>query len=116
MSGDVTQLDQDYLRTLLQDLEPDDFALIRATFSEDLDRIGQALAAAAAAGDPAAFARHAHRLAGAAGAVGASELQRLARHWSTAAAEADLQAALHPVAVASREARLALAALAPVPQ
>jgi HPt (histidine-containing phosphotransfer) domain-containing protein len=75
----MSALDPDVANQLAEDLPPDVFRTIIATFEEDLSRLAQELAAAAAAGDQNGYERAAHSLAGAAAAVGAVGLEREAR-------------------------------------
>jgi HPt (histidine-containing phosphotransfer) domain-containing protein len=72
-------LDPDIAGQLAEDLPPEVFANIIATFERDLARLTRELADAAAAGDARAYAMAAHSLAGAAAAVGATALEREAR-------------------------------------
>ncbi len=71
--------DRGFAAQLVQDLEPDDVRMVLSVFSKDLERLTGMISAALAAGDTGAFRRAAHGLAGAAGAVGAAELERVCR-------------------------------------
>lgn len=71
---DMTILDQ-----LAEDLPAGDLRTILGVFETDLARLSAALSASASAGDEVAVRRSAHALAGAAGSVGAVELEKAAR-------------------------------------
>jgi HPt (histidine-containing phosphotransfer) domain-containing protein len=75
----MSALDPDVAKQLADDLPPDVFRTIIATFEDDLTRLVQDLAVAAQAGDQEGYERAAHSLAGAAAAVGAVGLEREAR-------------------------------------
>lgn len=75
----MTALDPGVAGQLAEDLPPEAFAAVVETFTADTARLLGLFLAADRAGDGAAFARAAHTMAGAAGAVGAKELERLAR-------------------------------------
>ncbi len=89
---------------LAQDLGPDDVRMILSVFRADLTRLDGELHEAAAAQDATAFRRAAHGLAGAAGAVGAAELEAACRA-AMARTGADMMgpdlAAIHGLAEAS---------------
>lgn len=75
----MSALDPEVANQLAEDLPPDVFRTIIATFEEDLTRLAQELARAAEVGDQEGYERAAHSLAGAAAAVGAVGLEREAR-------------------------------------
>lgn len=64
---------------LAADLSPDDLLLVLGVFRTDVVRLTGTLKQAAVADDEAGFRRAAHGLAGAAGAVGAAELEQACR-------------------------------------
>lgn len=68
-----------YAANLVEDLPPGDVKRVIGVFQIEIVTLCQRLAAAAAKGDATAFRRAAHAIAGAAGAVGAIELEREAR-------------------------------------
>lgn len=111
--GRVSALDTDFVAQLLEDLEPEDFGLVVDVFGRDLRQLSAALAAAAEAGDRTGFARRAHKLAGAAAAVGARPLAGRARRLSEPRGDEDLRVALGEIRVLGQEAEAALAALLP---
>ena len=67
------------LTQLAEDIPLEDLRLVLKTFEDDMQRLSQAMSAAAATSDFASFRRAAHSLAGAAGAVGAVALEDRAR-------------------------------------
>jgi len=75
----VTALDPEVASQLAEDLPPEVFRRIIATFEYDLGRLTRDLQPAAAAGDITQYMRAAHSLAGAAAAVGARRLEAEAR-------------------------------------
>lgn len=75
----MSALDPSVAGQLAEDLPPDVFRTIIATFEEDMTRLVQELQAAHAAADQDGYERAAHSLAGAAAAVGAVGLEREAR-------------------------------------
>lgn len=75
----MSALDPTVAGQLAEDLPPDVFRTIIATFEEDMTRLVQELQAAHEAGDGDGYHRAAHSLAGAAAAVGAVGLEREAR-------------------------------------
>jgi len=75
----VSALDPSIAEQLAQDLPPADFRRIVETFEDDLGRLAAELEHAGTAGNADAYRRAAHRLAGAASAVGAVLLERTAR-------------------------------------
>lgn len=75
----MSALDPSVAGQLAEDLPPDVFHSIIATFEADLSRLVAELQAAHQAGDQTGYERAAHSLAGAAGAVGAVGLEREAR-------------------------------------
>ena len=75
----MSALDPNVATQLAEDLPPDVFRTIIATFEEDLGRLARELNIAALAGDQDGYERAAHSLAGAAAAVGAVGLEREAR-------------------------------------
>lgn len=111
----VSALDPEFVALLVEDLEPEELRLVLQTFGRDLERLMAALAEAAAVADHAGFGRAAHTLAGAAGAVGAHPLQRMARRLSEGDTSEDLPLALRLLRVQAREALGALEDLAPAP-
>ena len=110
----MTVLDPDVAAQLAEDLPPDVFALIVATFETDCARILAELSAAAEDSD--AFARAAHTLAGAAAAVGARVLAELARRGMGATDGEDRAILLPLLRVQSRAAVGELKALAARPR
>lgn len=78
--------ERSFAAQLAEDLGPDDVRLVLSVFEADVARLTGALKAALDAGDPTAFRRAAHGLAGAAGAVGASALEQGCRAAMTAQA------------------------------
>lgn len=108
MSQTVPALDPDIAGQLAEDLPPEVFARIIATFEADLARLTRELAAAHAAGDLAGYLAAAHSLAGAAGAVGATGLETAAR---LAMDRAQPEAATTLLPRLEREAARALQAL-----
>jgi HPt (histidine-containing phosphotransfer) domain-containing protein len=87
----VSALDPEVTLQLRDDVPAEIFAKIVATFEADSARLLDAMAAA----DDAGFARGAHTMAGAAGAVGARDLAATARFAMTAGTSAQ-RAALLP--------------------
>lgn len=75
----MSALDPDVASQLAEDLPPEVFRRIIATFEDDLGRLTSELQQAAAAGDITLYLRAAHSLAGAAAAVGARRLEAEAR-------------------------------------
>jgi len=75
----MSALDPSVAGQLAEDLPPDVFRTIIATFEEDMTRLVQELQTAHAGGDQDGYERAAHSLAGAAAAVGAVGLEREAR-------------------------------------
>ncbi|MFT8244692.1 Hpt domain-containing protein [Roseomonas sp. BN140053] len=75
------QFSQDFPREVVQSLVE--------SFTEDQSRLLRTMAAAAASGDAAAWRDAAHGLAGAAGGVGAQQLEALARGAMRPGAEPD---------------------------
>jgi HPt (histidine-containing phosphotransfer) domain-containing protein len=75
----MSALDPSVAGQLAEDLPPDVFRTIIATFEEDLTRLVQELQTAHESGDQNGYERAAHSLAGAAAAVGAVGLEREAR-------------------------------------
>lgn len=75
----MSALDPEVASQLAEDLPPEVFRRIIATFEDDLARLTRELQLAAAAGDAQAYHRAAHSLAGAAAAVGARRLEAQAR-------------------------------------
>lgn len=75
----MSALDPSVAGQLAEDLPPDVFRTIIATFEEDMTRLVKELQAAHEAGDQNGYERAAHSLAGAAAAVGAVGLEREAR-------------------------------------
>lgn len=64
---------------LAQDLDPGDLRTVLEVFRQDVGRLTGELDSNLAAGDVTAFRRTCHALAGAAGAVGAVELEQACR-------------------------------------
>ncbi len=75
----MSALDPEVAGQLAEDLPPEVFRRIIATFEDDLGRLTRELQAAAAASDITLYRRAAHSLAGAAAAVGARRLEAEAR-------------------------------------
>lgn len=102
---------------LAQDLEPEDLRMVLEVFRQDVERLTLGLEGSARDADAGAFRRTCHALAGAAGAVGATALERVCRDAMTRAAfsPADLAAALAEIrlqgGVALQEMEAFLAAL-----
>ena len=96
---------------LLHDLSREDARRVLAVFREDIFRLGEVLRVSARAGDQPGFRRAAHGLAGAAGAVGAEELEQacrlaMSRHYESSEQFPAAAAEIHALATE------ALAALA----
>ncbi|UFN50201.1 Hpt domain-containing protein [Roseomonas sp. OT10] len=72
-------IDPEVAGALASELPPEVFATIVQTFEADVARLLQELVAASRTGDTVAWHRGAHSLAGAAGGVGATQLEALAR-------------------------------------
>jgi HPt (histidine-containing phosphotransfer) domain-containing protein len=98
----VSALDPEVTLQLRDDVPAEIFAKIVATFEADSARLLDAMAAA----DDAGFARGAHTLAGAAGAVGARDLAATARLGMTGGG-AEQRAALIPLLRQQASAALA---------
>jgi chemotaxis protein histidine kinase CheA len=79
----MTAIDNSVLTQLAADLSVADLRLVLQTFETDMQRLVASLAAAGQAGDAAGWQRAAHSIAGAAAAVGASEVERQARQAMT---------------------------------
>jgi HPt (histidine-containing phosphotransfer) domain-containing protein len=75
----MSALDPSVAGQLAEDLPPDVFRAIIATFEEDMTRLVEELRQAHEAGDQDGYHRAAHSLTGAAAAVGAVRLEREAR-------------------------------------
>ena len=75
----VSVIDPEIAGQLAADLPREDFVRILRTFEADLGRLAQQLEAAVANGDQEGYRRAGHSLAGAAAAVGATRLERVAR-------------------------------------
>jgi HPt (histidine-containing phosphotransfer) domain-containing protein len=75
----VNAIDPDIAGQLARDLPRDDFVRIIRTFEQDLSRLARELEQAVAARILDDYRRAAHSLAGAAAAVGASRLEKVAR-------------------------------------
>lgn len=75
----VSVIDPDIAGQLAADLPREDFVRILRTFESDLGRLAQELEASVAQGNQDGYRRAAHSLAGAAAAVGATRLERVAR-------------------------------------
>jgi HPt (histidine-containing phosphotransfer) domain-containing protein len=111
MTGGV--LDPEVVRQLRDDLPPDVFLTIVVTFEADARRLSAELGRASRTDDAITFRRAAHTLAGAAGAVGAAELEDTARRGMAAADAADrsaVEAVLHAQVGSALAALRALAA------
>ena len=100
-------IERSFAAQLAEDLTPEDVRLVLQVFRADLDRLSEVMRVAAAAGDVGTFRRVAHSLAGAAGAVGAGELEQACR---VAMSRADIGPAALP-AVSGEIGRLCAAAL-----
>jgi hypothetical protein len=101
---------------LAQELGEADLRTVLEVFRRDVQRLSRALAGDFAAGDASAFRRTCHTLAGAAGAVDATDLEKACRRGMTVAEAA--MATLHGEIAACCAAALAeldafLAALPP---
>lgn len=92
---------------LAAELPPEVFAMIIQTFEADAAQLLSALGAAAQAGDADAWHKAAHGLAGAAGGVGATRLEALARE-AMRPADPPAAAAAARIGEAAREALAAL--------
>ncbi len=68
---------------LAEDLSPEDVVHVLSLLQGDIARLVAELEAAASAGDPAAFRAAAHGIAGAAGSVGAADLEQAGRRAMT---------------------------------
>jgi HPt (histidine-containing phosphotransfer) domain-containing protein len=75
----MAPLDPETARHLREDLSPEVLRSIVQTFEADMGRLALELLASARAGDMDGYHRAAHSIAGAASAVGASQLEREAR-------------------------------------
>ncbi|MDB5413457.1 MAG: hypothetical protein JWR10_1792 [Rubritepida sp.] len=75
----MSALDPNIAGQLAEDLSPDVFRMIIATFEEDLTRLVKELETAVLTGDQDGYERAAHSLAGASAAVGAVGLERESR-------------------------------------
>ena len=93
---------------LAQDLDPEDLRMVLGVFRQDVVRLTAVLDAGVSAADIAVFRRTCHALAGAAGAVGAVELERCCRD---AMSRSELVAA-DSAALGAEIGRLGAAALA----
>ncbi len=85
----MSAIDPDIAGQLAADLPREDFVRILRTFEADLGRLALALEAAAGGGDTDGYRRAAHSLAGAAAAVGARRLERVARVAMDSRSQAD---------------------------
>jgi HPt (histidine-containing phosphotransfer) domain-containing protein len=109
----------DFAVQLAEDLAPEDLRLVLGVFGQDVDRLTRALEGHARDGDADGFRRACHSLAGAAGAVGATALERACREAMTSPglSRADLAGALADIRRRSAAARIEmdvfLAALPP---
>lgn len=72
-------VDPEFAAELARDLSQEDFVRVLSLFRQDVEQLTQAIGAAAAAADPQGLRRSAHGLAGAAGAVGAKDLEAACR-------------------------------------
>lgn len=75
----VSAIDPEIAGQLASDLPREDFVRIVRTFEDDLGRLAKMLEAAVAQRDEPGYRRAAHSLAGAAAAVGAFRLEKVAR-------------------------------------
>ena len=108
----VSMLNPEIAGQLADDLPTEVFLTIVATFRTDAFRLVGEMASAAQAGDLNARQRAAHSLAGAAAAVGAQQLEALARqamHPHGTLPSADHLNQMHAQAVAATDALAALA-------
>jgi HPt (histidine-containing phosphotransfer) domain-containing protein len=108
----VSALDPAFVAQLLEDLTEPELRLVAESFGRDLDSLTAAMETAARAGDRDGFARHAHRLAGAAGAVGAAALDQRLRALCAAPPGTELRAAVAEIRRLGQAAGAALAGLA----
>ncbi len=74
-----SQDEQGFAVQLMADLTVEDVRHVLAVFQSDLQRLADLLAVNVQAGDAAGFRKAAHALAGAAGAMGAAELDAACR-------------------------------------
>lgn len=72
-------VDPVFAADLANDLSAVDYVRLLHLFRQDVTQLSEAISRAAAAADEAGFRRAAHGLAGAAGAVGAQELEAACR-------------------------------------
>jgi len=77
--------DRGFAAQLAEDLSPQDLRHVLAVFRTDVERLTGTLTQALQAADEARFRRAAHGLAGAAGAVGADDLEQACRRAMTGA-------------------------------
>lgn len=103
----VKAIDPEIARQLAAELPHDVFVGVVRTFEADLARLVQQMLAALTAGDMEAYRRNAHSLAGAAGAIGARQLEAMARK----AMNQDATAASGTVPALGIEAKAALTEL-----
>ena len=111
----MSAIDPDIAGQLASDLPRDDFVRILRTFEADLGRLALALEAAVGAGDQDGYRRAAHSLAGAAAAVGARRLERVARVAMDHRSQADPRVLAQQVRDEAQAALHELAALAENP-
>ena len=79
MTGSKTMPEPSFAAQLAEDLSQDDLRHVLVVFGDDVTRLTGVLRDTATAGDAIGFRRAAHGLAGAAGAVGATPLERQCR-------------------------------------
>jgi HPt (histidine-containing phosphotransfer) domain-containing protein len=103
----VKAIDPEIARQLAAELPHDVFVGVVRTFEADLARLVQQMVDALTRGDMAAYRRNAHSLAGAAGAIGARQLEAMARK----AMNQDVVPASGAVLALGAEAKAALAEL-----
>jgi HPt (histidine-containing phosphotransfer) domain-containing protein len=108
-------IDQTLAAQLLEDIGPAGLRAVAAAFQADLARLLAALEQARGADDTTAFARAAHGLAGAAGTIGATELERACRAAMAAGTPAALPARLAAIQACAAPAERALLKLLAAP-
>ena len=72
-------IDDAILKQLQEDISPEDMRSVLTSFAADMQRLGAALHDAQVEGDNAQCRRVCHGIAGAAGAVGAADLEEASR-------------------------------------
>jgi HPt (histidine-containing phosphotransfer) domain-containing protein len=97
--------DRAFAAQLLEDIGPAGMRMVATAFQGDITRLCSVLEQAQAAGDVTAFRRAAHGLAGAAGTIGATELERACRAAMAATAPATLPGLLADIQACAGPAR-----------